>query len=66
MLFQTTDYSYRMEYWRWPHFIHDCRSFAGDSYRARSARIDYTPERCVFYLDDAPQMTLSSGGEWTR
>src|SRR5258707_863710 len=27
MLSDTTDYAYRMESWRWPHFIHDCRTF---------------------------------------
>lgn len=59
------DYSYRMEYWRWPHFIHDCRSFQGDSYRAQSARIELLPDRCIFYLDDIPNMTLT-GGEWTH
>ena len=65
MLFGLTDYSYRMEYWRWSHFIHDCRSFAGDSYRAQSARIELSPERCIFYLDDTPNVTLI-GSEWTH
>ena len=66
MFFGTTDYAYRMEYWRWPHFIHDCRTFSGESYRAKTARIDATPERCIFYLDDTPYMALTAAGEWAR
>jgi hypothetical protein len=57
---------YRMEVWRFSHCITDCKTVSGESYRATTARIDLTPERCTFYLDDTPWMTFTSHGEWKR
>jgi hypothetical protein len=59
-------YLYRMEVWRFPHCITDCKTSSGDSYRAKTAWIDLTPERCTFYLDDEPWMAITSHGDWTR
>jgi hypothetical protein len=55
---------YRMEVWRFSHCITDCKTSSGDSYRAKTARIDLSPERCTFYLDDTPWMTFTAHGEW--
>ena len=65
-LSDSSGYIYRMELWRWPHIMTDCKTFSEDSYRAKSVRIDHTPERCVFYFDDRPSMTLTARGDWTR
>ena len=59
-------YLYRMEIWGFPHCMTDCKTSSGDSYRARTARIDYTPTRSTFYLDDMPWMSHTPVDGWTR
>ena len=59
-------YLYRMEVWRFSHCLTDCKTSSGDSYRAKAARIDLTPERCTFYLDDTPWMAITPNGDWTH
>jgi hypothetical protein len=65
-LSDASGYIYRMELWRWPHIMTDCKTFSEDSYRAKSARIDYNSTRSIFYFDDRPGITLTARDEWTR
>ena len=64
-VFDTSGYVYRLEVWRWPHFMTDCITYSEDSFRARTARIDYTRERTTFYLDDRVVAVLTFQG-WKR
>lgn len=64
-MFDASDYIYRFEFWGWPHIMTNCTMHSGDSYRAQSARIDYTPERTIFHLDDLPGIVLTSDGQWS-
>ena len=57
-------YFYRMEVCRFSPCMTDCKTFVEGSYRAGSARIDHTPERTTFFLDDTPRVTFSARGEW--
>jgi len=57
-------YFYRIEVCHFSPCKTDCKTFVEDSYRAGSARIDHTPERTTFFLDDTPRVTFSARGEW--
>jgi hypothetical protein len=59
-------YFYRMEVCHFSPCMTDCKTFIGHSYRANSARINHTPERTTFFLDDTPCMTFSARGEWKQ
>lgn len=65
-IFDSSGYIYRFELWEWPHIMTNCMMYSGDSYRAQSARIDYTPDRTIFRLDNSPGMVLTPDRRWTR
>ena len=63
-MFDSSGYIYRMERWEWPHIMTNCIMYSGSSYRAQTARIDYTPERTIFHLDNIPGIVLTLDGQW--
>ncbi len=63
-MFDASGYIYRFELWGWPHIMTNCMMYSGDSYRAQSVRIDCTPERTIFHLDDLPGIVLTPDGQW--